>query len=343
MRDRGAKSERASLKKASTKVSRRDRQIVRVLALLRVLAQGRSPTVHQLAVQFGTRRETIYRDLRVLQDAGYPIAGDERGRLSRPRLIASAVPEIRFSPTELDALLLAVAQAQAALPTAESLSSAITKLGVLAESGPCSVSAGLDELFEVRAHGAKDYRQHEGVIVLLIEAILRRRRCRVQYKTPSRSAPKSYDFDPYRLLYVGGGLYVIGRVPKHTGTTTLAVDRLRSVSLSDTGFDVDPTFDPQQCRRNAFGVSWEHPIDVTLRFRPDQAPYIRERSWHPSQKLTELPDGGVELAFRAGGPFELRRWILGWGDAVEVIAPAELRDQIRRVLRAAASLYRTPG
>ena len=74
-----------------------------------MLGQGRSPTVHELAAEFRTRRETIYRDLRVLQEAGYPITGDERGQLSRPRLIASRVPDIRFSPTELEALLLAVA------------------------------------------------------------------------------------------------------------------------------------------------------------------------------------------------------------------------------------------
>jgi predicted DNA-binding transcriptional regulator YafY len=101
---------------------------VRVLALLRVLAQGRRPTVHELAAEFRTRRETTYRDLRVLQDAGYPITGDERGRLSRPRLMSSQVPDIRFSAPELNALLLAAAQAQAALPNAESLSSAACSL-----------------------------------------------------------------------------------------------------------------------------------------------------------------------------------------------------------------------
>jgi predicted DNA-binding transcriptional regulator YafY len=312
--------------------------MVRILALLRALTQGRTPTVHELAARFGTRRETIYRDLRVLQEAGYPLAGDERGRLSRPRLIASAVPEIRFSPSELDALLVAAAQAQAPLPTGESLSSATTKLKLLAESGPSSVSAGLDEVFETWAYGSKDYRTHEAHIVVLIEAILRRRRCRVQYRKPARHEPKAYEFDPYRLLYVGGGLYVIGRLPTRTGTTTLAVDRVVSVSLSETRFEVDPTFDPEECR-NAFGVSWHSPMDVVLRFRADQVPYVRERAWHPSQKLTDLPDGGVQLAFRAGGPFELRRWILGWGDAVEVISPDDLRDQVRDILKSAARLY----
>ncbi|MBV9507825.1 MAG: WYL domain-containing protein, partial [Acidobacteriia bacterium] len=56
-------------------------------------------------------------------------------------------------------------------------------------------------------------------------------------------------------------------------------------------------------------------------------------------QITELPDGGVQLAFRAGGPYEIRRWILGWGDAVEVIAPEDLRRGIKQILTAAASVY----
>lgn len=58
------------------------------------------------------------------------------------------------------------------------------------------------------AHGAKDFRPHEGNIAVLIEAILRKRRCRVEYRAPSRSESKRYKFDPYCLLFLGGGLYV---------------------------------------------------------------------------------------------------------------------------------------
>jgi len=319
--------------------NRRERQVVRILALLRLLVQGQTPTVHELAAQFRTRRETIYRDLRALEDAGYPIAGDEHGRLSRPRLMPSPVPEMRFSRPELDALLLAAAQAQPALPTAESLSSATFKLKTLAGSQESS-SISLDEMFDAWICGSKDYRLHEDHIATPIEAILRRRRCRVEYRTPSRPASKTYDFDPFGLLCAGGGLYVVGRVPSHTGTTTLAIDRLRAVKLSATKFDADPAFSLQECRRNAFGVAWNDPIDVVLRFRADQAPYVREREWHPSQKLIDLPDGSVQLAFRAGGLFEIRRWILGWGDAVEVLSPEELRRSVQQILTSAISQYR---
>ena len=318
---------------------RRERQIVRVLALLRMLASGRRLSVHELAAAFQTRRETIYRDLRVLQDAGYPIAGDERGRLSRPRLLESQTSDLRFSQPEIDALLMAVSQTKIALPNTEALASAALKLKVLAATAHDSVLPAGSQILETWGCGVKDFQSHESRIVLIIEAILRKRTCRVEYRKPANSESKHYDFEPYRLLFVEGGLYIIGRVPKHGGTATLSVDRIQSLVLTEAEFEVDPDFDPRQCRGDAFGVSWQDPREIILRFRADQAPYVRERLWHPSQQLTHLPDGGVQLCFRAGGPFEIRRWILGWGDAVQVISPDELRDEIRGMLSRSLAVY----
>ena len=85
---------------------------------------------------------------------------------------------------------------------------------------------------------------------------------------------------------------------------------------------------------------WEKPRTVVVRFRADQAPYVREREWHPTQRLTDLPDGKLELTFQAGGTFEITRWILGWGDAAEVVRPAKLRKDLAAILRAAATQYR---
>jgi predicted DNA-binding transcriptional regulator YafY len=75
---------------ADTPSKRRDRQVVRILGILGALLEGGQPTVHSLASRFGTRRETVYRDLRALEAAGYPICGDELGRLSHPRLLPEA-------------------------------------------------------------------------------------------------------------------------------------------------------------------------------------------------------------------------------------------------------------
>ena len=78
---------------------------------------------------------------------------------------------------------------------------------------------------------------------------------------------------------------------------------------------------------------------IPVRFSADQAPYVRERQWHPTQKLRDLRDGRVELTFRAGGTFEIIRWILGWGDAAKVIRPARLQQAVRATLRRGVALY----
>ena len=240
--------------KPRTKADQRERQIVRILALLRLLSQDGALSVHQLAAKFGTRRETIYRDLRVLNDAGYPIAGDDQGRLSRPRILSSNIPDIRFSPAELDALRSAVEQVQVALPESETLGKAKTKLKALLDGEAKYNSFTGGEFFQTWNRGTKEYKIHQPRIALLVEAVLRRRRCDVTYRKPSGARPKTFLFDSYRLLVVSGGLYVVGRVPKYEGVATLSVDRLLSVQLTSVAFEVDPSLIPRNAvtRRSGF-------------------------------------------------------------------------------------------
>jgi predicted DNA-binding transcriptional regulator YafY len=50
------------------------------------LLRGDRLSVPALAAKHAVRRETIYRDLRALEDLGFPITGDIHGYKSRPRL-----------------------------------------------------------------------------------------------------------------------------------------------------------------------------------------------------------------------------------------------------------------
>jgi len=165
------------------------------------------------------------------------------------------------------------------------------------------------------------------------------RRCQVDYQPPYRDRPRRFAYDPYRLLAVQGGLYCVGWAPESDHRRTLAVDRIRALELTEEPFTVGPSFDPKRHEAEAFGIVWEKPMTVVVRFRADQAPYVREREWHPTQRLRELKDGRLQLTFRAGGKFEIGTWILGWGDAVEVVHPISLRRQIATVLLSASASY----
>ncbi len=90
---------------------------------------GGKPSIYDLATRFKVRRESIYRDLKALQEIGYALVGDAEGRLSRPRLapgVWPTVPGIPLTRREVAAVVWAAKQAPATQPfhTALSMSTA---------------------------------------------------------------------------------------------------------------------------------------------------------------------------------------------------------------------------
>lgn len=327
----------------NARAARRDRQVVRILGILKLLTEGGRPTVHSLAARFRVRRETIYRDLHALEAIGYPLAGDEAGHLSRPRFapdLRPTKPPLLLSRQELAALVWALKQAEPRQPFQAALSTAVPKLQALTAGKDGQIALAIEGALGGWQRGVKDYSGFEPTILRLVEAIVSRRRCQVAYQAPWRDRPRRFPYDPYRLLAVHGGLYAVGRVPAYSNLVTLAVDRIRALDLTDEAFDVDPAFDPKRYAAEAFGIVWERPMTVVVRFRAEQAPYIVEREWHPTQGFRTLRDGRLEMTFRAGGELEIVRWILGWGDGVEVVRPRSLQRRVAITLRRALRGYR---
>jgi hypothetical protein len=65
----------------------------------------------------------------------------------------------------------------------------------------------------------------------------------------------------------------------------LAVDRIHPLAVTKEAFTVAAAFDPKRYEAEAFGVTWEKPMTVVVRFSAEQAPYVREREWHPTQRI----------------------------------------------------------
>ena len=51
------------------------------------------------------------------------------------------------------------------------------------------------------------------------------------------------------------------------------------------------------------------------------------------------PDGSLRWRATVAGSIEIRLWILSWGDDVEVLAPAALRDDVADTHRRALARY----
>ena len=157
--------------------------------------------------------------------------------------------------------------------------------------------------------------------------------------TEKRTRVHPYFLEPDAALR---SVYLIGHDEPAGAMRTYKVERIRSATLTTDRYEIPDGFDPDAWLANSWGIwsSDSTPAErIRLRFDASIAHRVREAVWHRSQKLTELPGGGLELTVRVAGIIEIRPWILSWGEGVEVLEPPALRESVAQAVRDAAARY----
>ena len=75
---------------------------------------------------------------------------------------------------------------------------------------------------------------------------------------------------------------------------------------------------------HSLGVNRGTPEKIAVLFAPQIRKYVRERNWHTSQKLQDLPDESLRMTLNVCTDSALRTGILGFGAFVKVESPSWL-------------------
>jgi proteasome accessory factor B len=322
-------------------------QLARQWQLIQHLANSRAGVgLDELAEALGCVRRTVYRDLDALMYAGFPVTSERRdGKVYYRFLDSFRMGQVPFTPDELLALAFSEDLLRSLEGTVfhESIQAALAK--IRAGLGP-ELSKYLERLgegFRVLPGPHKRYAAFREIIRTLNEGVLAHRTLEMRYRTGRTGEEAVRRIDPYKVWYLGGALYVIGHDHRSGEIRTFAVDRIQTLESTDARFEVDPDFDFDRYTASSFGVVAEPAVRVRLRFGPEWAAYVEERQWHASQSAARRGDGGLDLEMEVGGTRELASWILSFGDGVEVLEPASLRDEVRERLRSALARYPQPA
>ncbi|HYM15012.1 MAG TPA: WYL domain-containing transcriptional regulator [Dehalococcoidia bacterium] len=310
----------------------------RLQELLRARRDGY--TARELADLSGVHVRTIERDLLVLQtEAGLPLVV-ERGRyalLDPPRL-----PPLRLNVQEARALLLAMRLFLRYSDEADPFSA--SALEKLAAAMPDPVRAQLQATAAALARRPLDpgFSQH---LMTITDAWTRRRLLHLVYRSAGKTRAKEVVVEPYFLEPSAAGLatYLIGYSRTHGTMRTFKVERVTAASMLPESFDLRPDIDVDSLLASAWGIIWGDGQQVVLRFAPAVSYRVRESRWHPSQLVEDLPDGGCLLTISVASLAEVGRWVRGWGDQVEVLAPADLRRELRDESIRIARQYAAPA
>lgn len=287
---------------------------------------------------------TIRRDFEALTQAGFPIETvkrDGKTYFTLNREVFRGVAAAGFSLSELCALHLSrtVLTAVAGGPFRDSLASAFDKLY---DALPPSMWKFIESLPD--ALGAKDHasRPKSGgaarAIEALMHAILARRRVRMRYHSFSSQQVKDYVVEPYRLAYAQGGLYLQAFVPEYSEMRTFATQRIAQAVALEEPFNPIPDA-PADVFPHSLGAFSGTPEIVVIEFSAAEAPYVREREWHASQVIEDLPDGRIRLTLNVVIDWELQAWVMGFGPAAKVIQPAAFARRIVESLEETRATY----
>jgi predicted DNA-binding transcriptional regulator YafY len=327
----------------------RNDQITRQWHLLRQI-EGSSgkplqELVENLPDDFPKNARTVRRDLEALEAAGFPLVAERRNGRTRWRLMEGFrdIPALGFSATELMALLLSrnLMKPLQGTELAAALDSALSKASAALPPQGHEYVRAMEQMFSVGLGPHKNYREHRRTVDLISRAIDRKRTVQMRYFSASRGAAGRREVDPYFLRYAAGGLYLIAYCHLRKEVRLFAVERIRSIALTDHPYQMPLDFKVDEYVQDALGVMRSgRRIEIELLFSKKAAAWVKEKNWHPSQQTTLLKNGCLKMTLKVADNEELVGWILSFGGEVRAVIPQALLMKVREEAKRITALSR---
>ncbi len=307
----------------------------RLLFIDSEIAKGSFPNANTLARQWdGVSDRTIKRDIQWLRDfQNAPIEYDPHKRgyyYSEP---SYRLPALHIGAHELFALTLSgeVLRQYQNTPLYNTLDRVFRKLTALVPDRVTVDPRWLNNKLSV-FHSPLS-RIDPDIWEATLQAVREERRLHIRYSTPKYRDAVSKQVAPYHIVAHRGEWYLIGYDQEKDDNRIFAVSRIRSATIGEERFERPDDFDPFRYVDPHFGVYPDGPKrEIRIRFSAGLSPYIRERTWHSTQRTEEHEDGSLTLSFESNQLLEVRSWVLSWGKGCTVLEPQELVDSVKSEL-----------
>ncbi|GIJ49022.1 transcriptional regulator [Virgisporangium aliadipatigenens] len=330
-----------------------------VAVLLLMQSRGRvtaADVAHALEVSVATAR----RDLAALAAAGVPVY-PQPGRGGGWSLVGGARTDLSgLTAGEARALFLLVGRASAETvgrASAETVGPAgaetVGRAGRGGELGSAlrKLMRALPGTFRAEAEAAAAAvtvdpaawgdapRDRPAAVTPLQEAVIARQRLRFAYPGGTGKERRA---DPLGLAEKDGVWYLIADTPE--GQRTFRVDRIHQPHRTGETFEQRADFDlatewgavVEAMERRRSGVR------ATVLAEPRHARIIRDHFGRHCDVLGE-EDGRVRMTVRAHLHRSVAEQLAGWGSAVEVVEPDEVRAELARIGRELTGAYAPPS
>lgn len=175
----------------------------------------------------------------------------------------------------------------------------------------------------------------------LLFAIKNQRIVRFHHQSFLTGEVKRFSINPYLLKEYQNRWYLIGKIKSQDFFISFGIDRIIELKVMDTVFEKDMEANPAALFENIIGLSESksEPQEIVLSFTPLQGKYIKSLPLHKSQQIIVDNDAELRIKLVLVPNFEFRQQILMLGEAVKVLKPTGLVNEIKQSLKNALARY----
>ena len=181
----------------------------------------------------------------------------------------------------------------------------------------------------------------ETILEPIYQALFEGKQLEITYRSRGSGKTNTWRTNPHAMVMREGVIYLLMTIEPYSDLRHIVAHRIQSALLLDEpaseveGFDLD-----DYIQSGAFSYVESGPIKLKIRLDAYAAEHILESPIARDQTSRTLKDGQIEITASTVDTQQLRWWLTGFGDALEVVEPPQLRKAMAEQARAVAEIYK---
>lgn len=175
----------------------------------------------------------------------------------------------------------------------------------------------------------------------LLFAIKNYRQISFSHENFSTGKQRKYSVKPYLLKEYQNRWYLIGIIGGSNEFRTFGIDRILNLEVKEDTFHPNSDLNPHALFENTVGLTYSSNEleEVLLSFTPLQGKYLKTLPLHKSQEIIEDNKTELQIKLTIVPNYEFKQKIMMLGDAVKVVKPEWLVDDIKKSLISTIKKY----
>lgn len=187
-------------------------------------------------------------------------------------------------------------------------------------------------------------------LTMVIEAMKKSVRIEVEYRKYGTDVPNRLNFEPYCIKLFKQRWYILGHFhrdatgdkPESDYFGMFSFDRILTMRLTETRFQIDPDFDAKAYFEECFGVlvgDGTEPERIVIRVYGNERYYLRDLPIHSSQREIGHGEDFADFELTMRPTIDLSAHLLSRGSQIKVLSPQWLADELHDMHLEAALMY----